>query len=205
MFGKRPKRNNYAKCRQTVCGLADALIIVVWIECWLAKDRQLFLSLALHPRDLSDCLFEFASGHLIAEAGFDNSEPSALLLRGGDLPTSRQSDHFLGSTPAFLSERSSLTADSLKVLGATSNLTSNEEQPLASAAGGVGDLSRKRVNDAPPVLLGVLAAILIIGLVVLAVYFVVVRKKENVDASAGGSGGSLTGTGTAATISHFGN
>jgi len=34
--------------------------------------------------------------------------------------------------------------------------------------------------------------------VFLTVYFVVVRKKDNVDASAGGLGGSLTETGTAA-------
>ncbi|EDR06394.1 glycoside hydrolase family 5 protein [Laccaria bicolor S238N-H82] len=46
--------------------------------------------------------------------------------------------------------------------------------------------------------LGVLAAILIIVLViVLSVYFTVVKKKDNVDASAGSSGGSPTGTGTA--------
>ena len=46
-------------------------------------------------------------------------------------------------------------------------------------------------------LLGVLGAILVIGLVL--VLAVVARKKDNDDASAGGSGGSPTGSGTAAT------
>jgi hypothetical protein len=67
------------------------------------------------------------------------------------------------------------------------------------------DLSRKGVNDGPQVLLGVLAAILIIGLVVPTVYFVVWEKKENVDASSGGLGGSPIGIGIAATTTHFGN
>ena len=119
----------------------------------------------------------------------------------------------------MLSERSSLTADSLKGLGATSNNASNE--PLALAAGGVAGVEpedKEALGDSPAeepivsrgkskgskqkmrIVVGALVAILIIVLiVVLAVYFAVVKKKDNVNASAGGSsGGSPTGTGTAA-------
>jgi hypothetical protein len=64
------------------------------------QDSQLFLSLAFAPSRFPVCLFEFVSGHLTAEAGFDNSEvhlpsmapfspsdvgslkPSTVLLRG---------------------------------------------------------------------------------------------------------------------------
>ena len=60
-------------------------------------------------------------------------------------------------------------------------------------------LQSKASKRRTQVLLSVLAAILIIGLVV--VLAVVGRKKDIVDASAGGSGGSPTGTGTAATTS----
>ena len=130
--------------------------------------------------------------------------------------------HFLGFTPAFLPERSSLAAASLKALGATNNNTSNEEQPFALAASSVAGVEpedKEALGDSPAeeptvdrlplkeskrrtqVLLGVLAAIPIIGLVV--VFAVVVRKKDNVDASAGGLGGSPTGTGTAETTSNW--
>ena len=142
------------------------------------------------------------------------------LPQSGDLPPFRQSDYFLGPAPAFmLSERSSLTADSLKGLGARSNNASNE--PLALAAGGVAGVEpedKEALGDSPAeepttlsrgkskgskqkmrIAVGALVAILIIVLiVVLAVYFAVVKKKNNVNASTAGSGGSPTGTGTAA-------
>ena len=141
------------------------------------------------------------------------------LPQSGDLPPFRQSDYFLGPAPAFmLSERSSLTADSLKGLGARSNNASNE--PLALAAGGVAGVEpedKEALGDSPAeepivsrgkskgskhkmrIVVGALVAILIIVLiVVLAVYFAVVKKKDNVNASTAGSGGSPTGTGTAA-------
>ncbi|KIJ91630.1 hypothetical protein K443DRAFT_14227, partial [Laccaria amethystina LaAM-08-1] len=82
----------------------------------------------------------------------DRTADGSHVPRSGDLPTSRQSDYFLGSAPAFLSERSSLTADSLNVLGATSNHTSNEEQPLTLAAGGVAGMEpedEEALGDSP--------------------------------------------------------
>ena len=107
--------------------------------------------------------------------------------RSGDLPP-LPPVHFPGSTSlALLSERSSLTADSLEALGATNNNTSNGEQLFALAAGSVAGVEpedKEALGESPAeeptmirlqldaskrrtqVLLSVLAAILIIGLVV---------------------------------------
>ena len=160
----------------------------------------------------SDNLPQGAQPPVIVDRTADDSPAP----RPGDLPAFRQSDYFLGPSPAFLlSERSSLTGDSLKA-SATSNNASNEEQPLALAAGGVAGVEpddKEALGDARSeepsvsgekskgskrrklIVLGVLAAILIIAVaVIVPVYFVVVKKKNNVAAATGGSSGSPTAT-----------